>query len=52
LRRNFGGRELKKDITVSAMYSAMLKSTTKMMLWAERVWRAPVAKQDENVVLG
>jgi hypothetical protein len=22
-----------------------------MMLWAERLWRAPVAKQEENVVL-
>ncbi len=29
----------------------MLKRTMKMMLWAERVWRAPVAKQEENVVL-
>lgn len=29
----------------------MLNNTTKTMLCAERVWRAPVAKQEENVVL-
>lgn len=29
----------------------MLNRITKAMLCAERVWRAPVAKQEENVAL-
>lgn len=46
-----GGLEHKKHTTVKVMYSMMLNRTTNTMLCAERVWRAPVAKQEENVAL-
>lgn len=49
--RNFGGREVKKQTAVRAMYSPMLNKTTNITLWTDRAWRAPVAKQEEKVVL-
>lgn len=49
--RNLGGLEVKKQTAVRAMYSPMLKKTTNITLWTERLWSAPVAKHEEKVVL-